>query len=519
MPAPTSLPSLPIDALAEPFGGALAGSAPIVVSAATGSGKSTRLPLWLARAVDGPVLVVEPRRVACRALATHVSGLLGEPVGARVGYQVRFDRRVGPDTQVIFATPGIALALISARGDAPSFGAVMLDEFHERSWEIDLALALARRGRFGPTAKLVVCSATLQSEALADVLGGVVLHSEGRTFPIEVVYQGQGGPTTDELAARVRSGVAAALEATDGDVLVFLPGKREISDALSAVSGLGPQPVAIHGGSDPRVLTKAFAPAAGRRVFLSTNVAETSLTIPSVTAVVDSGLVRQRIHRGGHAVLAVVPVAVSSMQQRSGRAGRVGPGWCVRLWSSAFEPEPQTPPEVSRVELDELILRAAMCGVQPRDVEGLPWPTPLPEFAVEQARTRLHQRGAIDDEARLSARGQAWARLPVSSLGARLLSAAPEELRPSLAELVAIVEVGRDLCLPSRDPAVEEARAGLFASAIDEVDVQMTALRSGDARVHGLHPGALREARSLARSLAGEKVAGEQAPAAWVRLA
>ena len=284
-------------------------------------------------------------------------------------------------------------------------------------------------------------------------------------------------------------------------MLVFVPGKREISTCAAALAGHGLRVVALHGGLPPGAMAEALKPASDRRVFVATNVAETSLTIPSITAVVDTGLVRRRVHRGGKAVLAIVPISAASAEQRRGRAGRVQDGTCVRLWSSSFALEPATPPELERCELDDVLLRAGMCGVQPGAVAALPWVSKPPAFAVDDALARLRRAGAVDAEGRLTAVGQVQARLPVSSVGARLLAHAPARVRGSMCEVVALVEVGRDLLEAHPTSSQVEARIELFDGALDEVDVALRCLRDGRVRAHGLRGRTLEECRRLTTSL------------------
>ncbi len=493
---------LPIDAIRSEFDAALSPRARLVISAPTGSGKSTRLPLWMADHLRGPVLVVEPRRVACRALATFVARARGESVGATVGYRVRFDDASSPQTQVLFVTPGMALALLGD-SEGPRFAGVLVDEFHERSWENDLLTALAHRGRMGEHTALVVCSATLEIEALTTALGATHLEGSGRMFDVSLEHRGGGGPTLDGLDLRVRDAVAAAGDARDGDVLVFLPGKREISECSRALAGLSSRmrPTPLHGGLSSRAMSDALRSSPTRRVFLATNVAETSLTIPSVTTVIDSGLVRRRMHRSGKVVLAVVPISNASAEQRRGRAGRVQAGACVRLWSASFSLEAATPPEVECVEMDDVLLRCGMCGVRPVDARALPWVTPLPEFAVAASLRRLQDRGAVGEDGDLTPAGRAQARLPVSWVAARILAQAPASLAGTLCDLVAGMEVGRDFLEAATSAEQEEARADLFEDALDEVDVLLRCVQRGDAAIHGLRARTLQECRRLSKSL------------------
>ncbi|MCA9655437.1 MAG: ATP-dependent RNA helicase, partial [Myxococcales bacterium] len=460
---------MPVDAVRPRLEQALSGGAVLVVAAPTGSGKSTRIPGWLADARPGPVLVVEPRRVACRALATWVAAQRGGVLGDEVGYRVRFDDRSGPSTRILFVTPGVALNRLAERGTA-DLAALMVDELHERSWEIDLVVALARRARArGSEARLLLCSATLDTEAITQRLDAVCIEAQGRRFPVQIEHRGEGLPTPRELEPRVVAAVDETLRhGPAGDVLVFLPGKGEIERCARALAGRPVTVCPVHGGLPPEQLTRAFAEAPGRRVFLATNVAETSLTLPGVTTVIDAGLVRRRQHQAGRSVLALVPISRASMDQRAGRAGRVAPGRCVRLWGARFEPERVTPPEIERVELDDLVLRAAACGLPAPELADAPWIDPPPEFALRAAVARLREAATLDAEGRLTAVGRARARLPVSAFAARIVVDPPLALAGTVADVVALMELGRDLLLPGAPADGEdEARRELFGGAVD----------------------------------------------------
>jgi len=426
--------ALPVDAL-RPRVTSLVSRCHLVVSAPTGSGKSTRIPVWCAEATGKPVLVVEPRRVACRSLARWVAGQQGETLGQSVGYTVRFEDVAGPETRIRFVTPGVALQYAAGDGLEP-YGTLILDEFHERGLEMDLFLAAARRLR--PDARLVIMSATLDGERLARFLEAEWLQAEGRVYPVAVRYLG--GPMVPSgwrLADRVAEGVRRALAETEGSVLVFLPGKGEIAECQARLQGIqGAEVIPLHGTLSNREQDRAFDPG-GRRVVLATNVAETSITLPGITAVVDSGLVRQRIHRGGHSTLAVVPVSLASAEQRRGRAGRVAPGICYRLWDERAVLEPETPPQILREELVHLVLAIAAIGFRPQELEFLDAP---PAFAVERAQAQLQAWGALDADGRITEFGRRLSEIPVDAALARLLIQAPPDLRRDVADLAAALE-------------------------------------------------------------------------------
>jgi ATP-dependent helicase HrpB len=389
---------LPVDALRQDVLDGM-GRHPLVIAAPTGSGKSTRVPLWCRDATGGAVLVVEPRRVACRSLARYVASLLGEPIGETVGYTVRFEDASGPRTQIRYVTPGVALQW-AANGALGAFHAVILDEFHERGWETDLFLALVRRLR--PGAPLVIMSATLEAESLAAGIGGEALRASGQLFPVETRYLGGPMvPTTRGLEDRTVEGVRRALRETGGDILVFLPGKGEIQgcrDRLARLSDVELLP--LHGTLPPAELDTVFdpgRPGRPRRVILATNVAETSVTVPGITAVVDGGLARQRLHRARRSVLATVAISRAAADQRRGRAGRLGPGVCYRLWDERGVLEPSTPPEIRRVPLTSFLLAAAAAGCSPEELE---LPDRPPEFATAEAREQLKRWGALTGRVR-----------------------------------------------------------------------------------------------------------------------
>jgi ATP-dependent helicase HrpB len=478
---------------------ALDAGRPLIVTAPTGSGKSTRLPLWLAERA-ARVLVIEPRRVACRALATWVAG--DGRVGDEVGYRVRFEDRSSSSTRILFVTPGVALRMIAdgLEGD----WAVLVDELHERGAQVDLCVALLRARRASRAFPLVFTSATLEVESLQRTLEAELVEASGRTFPVDVKCRGAGAPSGRDLEERVADAALDALAAEGGDVLVFLPGKGEIDAARRALSERTDAELAVvHAQLPPAELQRALGkrPKGHRRVFLSTNVAETSLTIPSVRTVVDSGLVRTRIHRAGRSALALIPCARDQLDQRAGRAGRVTAGTAVRLFAAGWTPKPETAPEVSRTELDDLVLQAAACGLG-SGFEDAPWITPPPSFAVERARSRLRALGALDDAGDLTDRGRTLARAPVSAEHAALL-AGVGELEPVLAsalcDLVALMDSAGSLEL---HPPTEEARdARAEIAEPDEVRQGLRYLQDGDARRHGLHRGRLEGARRLARTL------------------
>ena len=496
--------NLPITELKATFHDAIT-MGPVVIVAPTGSGKSTQIPPWCAARSDAPVLVVEPRRVACRSLARWVAQQLGEPLGHSVGYTVRFED-VSSDTltRIRFVTPGIALRYAAGQ-ELEQYGTIILDEFHERGVETDLFLAICQKKR--PDARLIIMSATIAAQQLARFIGGQVLRAEGRVYPVEVRYLGGAVvPTSHNLVERVEKGMHRAVKETVGNILVFLPGKGEINachDALRKRQHL--EVIPLHGDLPPEAQDKAFdTQSQRRRVILATNVAETSITLPGITAVVDTGLVRQRIHQNRRIVLALCPISQASAEQRRGRAGRLGPGICYRLWEEHGQLEQETSPEIQREDLTQFVLTVAATGYRPQDLTFLDAP---PDFAVERAQTALKSWGVLSDAGTLTTEGAKICALPVNPLHARLLVKAPLPLRRDLIDLIATLERPAplwqriDRVPPERQDTVREARQKeLFRDGCDATTAIRT-LRCGDEKRHHLHKAALAECRRIATQL------------------
>ncbi|MCA9576479.1 MAG: ATP-dependent RNA helicase [Myxococcales bacterium] len=488
-----SEPRLPIDALRPAFAEALR-TGPVVISAPTGSGKSTCVPAWLLEsAPTGQVVwVIEPRRVACRALASRVASLLGTRLGERVGYRVRDDDRTGPGTQLVFATPGIALRQLA---QVRAAHAVVVDELHERRLDVDLLLALLRHER---TAGLVVMSATFAGDDIAQALGGTHLHAEGRTFPVRVAHVGHRPPDRDDLPERVAQALERAAR-DPGDVLVFLPGKGEIHAVHERLAQRRDVlTLNLHGGLTLDEQARVFEPAPRRKVILCTNVAETSLTVPGVGVVIDSGLVRRTRYHQGRGFLTLLPIADDSAEQRAGRAGRTAAGVCYRLWSETTRLAAATPPEVHRESLVPLVLGAAAAGVP---VRALPFLDPPKEHALLQAEGELRALGALDDQG-VTAAGRALSGMPLdAALGRLVVEAQAERARGEVAladDLLCVVAglaVGRSLFQgPPRELDLRDDSDPRGSGC--DVQAIVRAMRE-DAPPHILHGQALREARQL----------------------
>jgi ATP-dependent helicase HrpB len=429
----------------------------------------------------------------------------GEPLGRSVGYTVRFED-VGSDalTRIRFVTPGVALRY-AAGSELDQYGTIILDEFHERGVEADLFLAICRKKR--GDARLVIMSATIAAQQLARFIGGRVLRAEGRVYPVAVRYLGGTVvPTPRDLAERVERGVRRALKETTGNVLVFLPGKGEINechDALRKIQRI--EIVPLHGDLSPDAQDIAFeTQSQHRRIILATNVAETSITLPGVTAVVDTGLVRQRIHQNRRIVLALRPISQASAEQRRGRAGRLGPGICYRLWEEHGQLEQETLPEVRREDLTQFVLTVAATGFRPQDLMFLDAP---PDFAVERAQTALKSWGVLSDDGMLTAEGAKICALPVNPLHARLLVKAPPSLRRDLIDLIATLERPAPLWqrmtlmpIEQQDTIRAARQKDLFRDGCDATTAIRT-LRCGDEKHHRLHRTAIAECRRIATQL------------------
>ncbi len=478
----------------------------IVISAPTASGKSTQVPRWCA--VRGRVLVVEPRRVACRGLAARVAELEHARLGAEVGYSVRDDHRATGKTRILFATPGVVLRMLG-RGALPEFETVILDEFHERGLETDLILALllSRRKEGG----LVVMSATLDADRVANRIDGVHVRGEGRQYPISVRYFPTDSvlPTDRFLADRVVSALAAARD-SGGDVLVFLPGKAEIAQALSVLKSSHDFEVfALHGGLSLEQQSRVFTRGDRRRIILSTNVAETSITVPGIGIVIDSGLERRTEYHNGRGFLTLVPIAMDSAEQRAGRAGRVAEGACFRLWSRDARLGDRRPPEIHRGSLVPLVLAAAACGVG--DVSSLPFCDPPKPYAVEAAGEELRALGALDQRGRITERGRRLFGLPLDPvLAAILVTGQGRAGFEDILDLASVLAVDRPLF--KGGPPDPRSTHDLRESGCDAVAC-IRALREGDPRKHRLDAYALAEARAVNHRLRRAFGAADRPPA------
>jgi len=441
---------LPIDDALPALRQALAERNCAVLVAPPGAGKTTRVPLALLEEGwrgDKKILVLEPRRLAARAAAERMASTLGEKVGETVGLRVRLETRVSAKTRIEVITEGIFTRLIADDPELSGVAAVLFDEFHERSLDADLGLALALDAQQGlrDDMRVLVMSATLDGARVAALLEGAsVIESLGRSFPVETRHRPRKPQARleDEVASAVRS----ALAQDEGSLLVFLPGQAEIRRTAERLENLGSgvELVQLHGGLDSRAQDRAIrpAPAGERKIVLATSIAETSLTIEGVRVVVDCGLARVPVFEPavGLTRLETVKVSRASADQRRGRAGRTEPGICYRLWEEAATASlpAYATPEILSADLSSLALDLASWGVS--DAGQLRWLDPPPAPALAEARRLLQELGALDADVRITPRGEALRRLALPPrLAAMVVAAAPLSAAGLAAEIAAVL--------------------------------------------------------------------------------
>jgi ATP-dependent helicase HrpB len=462
VPSPPRLPStgLPVEEAVDEVLAALASPGTAVLVAPPGAGKTTVVPLrllgqpWLG---DGRIVVLEPRRIAARAAAERMASLLGEPVGETVGYRTRDERRIGRGTRIEVVTEGILVRRLQADPSLEGTGAVLLDEVHERNLVTDLSLALLVDVRSGlrPDLRVLAMSATLAAEPVAALLGAddepaPIVRSEGRTHPVQVRHLVPGPrDRLDGVVARAVGGLVAELP--EGDVLAFVPGVADVRRVVERLSAPGALPETVDvrplSGSHDRAdqdLALAPSPPGRRRVVVSTDIAESSLTVAGVRAVVDAGLVRvpRRDAATGTTRLQTEPASMASADQRAGRAGRLGPGIAVRLWDAADQGRrpASVVPEITVVDLAPLALELAVWGAPATELAFLDPPSP---GALGSALELLESLGAVDATGRPTERGRAMADLPVHPrLAALVLGGVERGQGPMAVRLAALLEEG-----------------------------------------------------------------------------
>ena len=453
--------ALPIDEALPALTAALRGRDAAVLVAPPGAGKTTRVPLVLAEEpwAQGPnggrkILVLEPRRIAARAAAERMASTIGERVGDTVGYRVRFGSKVSRRTRIEVVTEGVFTRLVLDDPALDGIAAVLFDEFHERSLDADLGLALARDAQRGlrEDLKLLVMSATIDGARIARHLGDApVVASEGRAFAVETRYVGREPKTPIE--AQVVDATVKALRAEAGSILVFLPGAGEIRRTETRLKERVDDPavdvVALYGALDAATQDRAIAPSkpGRRKVVLATSIAETSLTIDGVRIVIDAGLARVPVYEPdvGLTRLETVRVSRAAADQRRGRAGRTEPGVCYRLWDEGQTAslEPFLRPEILSADLSSLVLDLAQWGVS--DPDQLTFLDPPPRPALTEAKALLRELGAIEADGRITEEGKALNRLPLPPRLARMVVDAAREGAGQLAADIAIIVTERGL--------------------------------------------------------------------------
>nr|AIF26584.1 putative ATP-dependent helicase [uncultured bacterium fosmid pJB65E1] len=488
---------LPVLEVAEEVNRCLAGRGAVVVTAPPGAGKSTLLPITILEGLDdgtiaaggktggevlppaitssggagcgGRVLMLEPRRIAARQIAERISGMLGETVGETVGYRMRFETRISSRTRIEIITEGILARMLTEDPSLEGVSVVIFDEFHERSLDSDLALALVMAARqiFRPDLKIAVMSATIRTEEICRYLGCPAVESAGRMFPVEIRYSPV-GTAPEEIAPFVRD----VHGRKTGDILVFLPGEREIQRCAQLLEGkLGDTRICpLYGMLSFEQQRAAVSPSAPgeRKVVLATPIAETSVTIEGVRIVIDSGLCRKNVFNPVTSLsrLETVTVSIDMAGQRSGRAGRTASGICYRLWDAAQQSrmkETRTP-EIEEADLAPVMLTAALWGES--DLRNLDWLTPPPSAAVHRAAALLKNLGALDDGLHLTSRGRKMGTFPCHPRIAGMLLQADTPARKGIAADIAAIleekdpmpEGGCDIC--ERISALRKSKGG-----------------------------------------------------------
>ena len=460
------LPQLPIHTVIPELKKALrSGSA--ILAAPPGSGKTTIVPLalleepWLQ---DKKIVILEPRRLATRAAAARMAHLLGEPVSQTIGYQIRFDRRVSPATRIEVVTEGILTRRIQEDNELQDTGLVIFDEFHERSIHADLALALCLDlCQLREELRILVMSATLDTGPIAELLGKVpVVKGEGEAHPVSIEYLPQ--QVSGRIATTTAAGIRRVFKENPGDILAFLPGAGEIKDVARQLNDdpaydrtiIAP----LYGNLSQKEQDQAITPdpAGRRRIILATSIAETSLTIEGISCIVDSGWSRRsQFHPGsGLSRLTTVRVSKAAADQRAGRAGRLGPGHCLRLWTreEQYSLTPFHAPEIVDSDLAQLALELALWGVQ--DPAELRWLTPPREGGYQQARELLFSLDALTSSGRITETGRQLAGLAVHPRLGHMLLQGKKTGQASLACDLAALLSERDILRNNADTATAD---------------------------------------------------------------
>ena len=508
-----TMPDLPVAECLPRLLAVLGEQSNAVLVAPPGAGKTTSVPLALLGAplMDrGRILMLEPRRLAARAAASRMASLIGEKVGATVGFRTRLESAVSSATRIEVVTTGLLIRRLLGDPGLEGVSAVILDEIHERSLEADLALALCldAQAMLRSDLRLLAMSATLDGARLSALMAAPIVESAGRMHPVEIRHAARDLRDARDLPEAMARAIRAALSDAPGDVLAFLPGMGEIRRTEAALDGLGATVLPLHGDLSPAAQDLALRPAEGRRVVLATAIAETSLTVPGVRIVIDGGF--RRTPRfdpaSGLTRLATERVSRAAADQRSGRAGREAPGLAIRLWTEALQRglRPYDRPEILEAELSGLALDCAAWGTPP---EKLTFPDAPPEGALAAARALLADLGAMDDTGAITPLGERMSRLGAHPRLAALMLAAQESAQAARAcDIAALLE--------GRDPL----RAGMEAPA--DILIRLEALADPSAAsALGADRNAISGIRQAAKQyrarlgIAGERMAaGDPAP-------
>lgn len=513
--------NLPIESIRDDLVRAAVTERRVVLSAPTGSGKSTQVPQML---LDGgcipddkKIIVLQPRRLAARLLANRVASERSGQPGGEVGFHIRFERKIGPNTRILFVTEGILLRMMLSDPGLKDIAAIVFDEFHERHLYSDLGIAMARQLQESerPDLSIVVMSATLDVDALADYLQPcVALKAEGRTYPITMSYSAAAAkvaeaPVWDAVAHHF---TRLANEHPEGDMLVFMPGSYEIQRTVQAIQAERAARdwvvLPLYGELPPRDQDAAVAQYDRRKVVVATNVAETSITIDGITLVIDAGLARiARFdpHRGINTLL-IEKISQAAAEQRAGRCGRTAPGHCLRLWSEkeqAHRPVREAP-EVKRIDLSETVLALKLHGVE--SVADFPWFEKPEEKSLHRAVGLLRDLGALDSNENLTEIGRRMAQFPVNPRYARMLLAAEEYNCVWHICLIAALTQVRRIVLPLRDRRRNEEREELFGESKSDFFHALRAwgmarrqkYDNGFCRKWGIHGQSARQVEKLA---------------------
>ena len=438
---------------------ALKNSRPVILKAPPGAGKSTLVPpaiLDSGVTSEQQIILVQPRKVAARATASRIAKIRGSKLGAEIGYHVRFDKKASGETQLLAVTTGLLLRRLIADPLLESVGCVILDEFHERTLEMDLALGMIERIRrtFRPDLQVIIMSATLDPKPLLSFLeNSVSLESHGKSFPVEIEYDEQFH--RQPMDEKVFNCIVTQLSERIGDLLVFLPGVGEIRSVKKRLSSLHQTTghpwgdiaiMELYGALPAEKQDRVLRPSKKRKVVLATNVAETSITIPGITTVIDTGLARVLNHdpNVGLPRLQIQPISKASADQRAGRAGRTGPGKCHRLWPIAMQSSRRAidVPEVSRGDLTNVVLTLANLGE--KDATDFPWLTPPTKQAIDLAQTLLGKLHAVDPSGKVTEIGSLMARLPITPRLARFMIEAKRRNIVRIASIAAALLSERD---------------------------------------------------------------------------